>query len=105
MTIKIGWQKYRISFQRVVKAEDDQTLYGHQLGSAGVLKISTVYGNPRAKSCLIHEIIHAIDEQYVIGLKEEQTEALANGIMAAIVDNKEQTKDFIEWCIPKSKEK
>jgi hypothetical protein len=95
--LKIGWQTYEI--QEVPELEEDGTpLYGVHSSSRNLIQISQKEcDESRKRSCLIHEVLHAIDEQYCIRIKESQVEALANGITTVMIDNKDQIKQFLEW--------
>ncbi|WP_270396283.1 hypothetical protein [Mediterraneibacter massiliensis] len=43
--------------------------------------------NEQKKATLVHEIVHGLDEMYMIGLKEKQVEKLGNAIYMLIRDN------------------
>lgn len=45
------------------------------------------------KAALIHELIHGLDEIYIIGLKEKQIEKLGNALYMLIRDNPEMFKE------------
>lgn len=51
-------------------------------------KRSTEFCMGHEKQVLLHELIHLVDDNLRIGLSEEQTQMLAVGLVAIMVDNK-----------------
>ena len=61
-------------------------LWGQMKGRSREILLEV--GHASIDTTLLHEIIHAIDRNMMIGLEEEQVTRLSSGLYAAIRDNK-----------------
>lgn len=89
--VKIGWKEYKILEQAPDEALIDggTICYGQVFYDRQEIYINKNYRKKHKKATLLHEVIHAIDEQYSIDLKEEQVVSLTHGLMSVLKDNPE----------------
>lgn len=89
--VKIGWKEYKILEQPPDEALIDggTICYGQVFYDRQEIYINKNYRKKHRKATLLHEVIHAIDEQYSIDLKEEQVVSLTHGLMSVLKDNPE----------------
>lgn len=87
--VKIGWKEYKILEQPPDEALIDggTICYGQVFYDRQEIYINKNYRKKHRKATLLHEIIHAIDEQYSTDLKEEQVVSLTHGLMSVLKDN------------------
>lgn len=84
--VKVLYKEYGISEQ--VNLHDEKgELFGqiHYLLQEIVLNADAT--EEQKKATLVHEIVHALDEMYGIGLKEKQVEKLGNAVYMLQKDN------------------
>ena len=86
-SIKIGWKNYKIVYTDEELYEDGEKILGSVNCDAAKIIIETRHGEDSSKVTLIHEVIHAMDDMYNVGLEEWQVEALSNAIYTTIKDN------------------
>lgn len=67
--------------------EGADELYGRIHFLQQQIELNAEISEEQKKSTLIHEIIHALDEMYIIGLEETQVEKLGNAVYMFIRDN------------------
>ena len=85
--IKIG------AFDYKVIEKDDVNIDGVlKLGTFDytnqTIEIKTGLTKDRKRQTLLHEIIHCIDDEYIVGLEEDQIERLTSGLLQVFRDNK-----------------
>jgi hypothetical protein len=69
-------------------AEIDESDYGEYSHGEGVVRINgEAQWAHETMDTLLHEFIHAIDENMQIGLKEKQVARLGTGLLALLRDN------------------
>ena len=84
--VKVLYKNYKVIEQENIH-DGASDLYGQVLYFSEEILINKDASDPIKKASLIHEIIHALDEMYCIGLKEKQVEKLGNAIYMVIEDN------------------
>lgn len=89
-SLRILGKKYAIHF--VEKVNDKEDLLGICDDQKQEIKIALYQPKDAMKDTLLHEIIHAVDYQMQLGLKERQVHCLAAGIVAVFLDNPEFTE-------------
>ena len=86
--IKVLYKNYKIRQVENLHSDDGE-LYGQVRYLDEVIDLSVAASEDQKKCTLVHEIIHAIDETYCIGLKEKQVEKLGVALYMLILDNEE----------------
>ena len=78
-TVKIGYKDYAVE---IVPQLDDGTneLYGECAYDIEKIRLCARYPVNQQKCTLIHELIHALDDMYHVGLSEKQTIRLGKGL-------------------------
>lgn len=84
--VKVLYKNYKVIEKENIH-DVDSDLYGQVLYLSEEILINKDASDPIKEATLIHEIIHALDEMYCIGLKEKQVEKLGNAIYMVIEDN------------------
>lgn len=84
--VKILYKEYGVS-EQVNLHDENGELFGqiHYLPQTIILNADAT--EEQRKATLVHEIIHAMDEMYGIGLKEKQVEKLGNALYMLHKDN------------------
>lgn len=88
--IKIGWKEYDIDIYESELSDEnnkDVEIFGDMNPKTGKIRLTNKYGQETLESTLIHEVLHAIDDMYGVGLTENAVEALGNGIYTVLKDN------------------
>lgn len=90
--VKIGYKDYAV---KTIGQLDDgvRELYGSVDYDNELIRLCNRYSVNQQKCALIHEIIHAIDDMYHIGLSEKQVVKFAKGLYQVIKDNPEMLKE------------
>jgi hypothetical protein len=88
--LKILGKKYALRF--VEKVNDKEDLMGLCNDAQQDIQVSLHQPKDALKDTILHEIIHAVDYQMQLGLKERQVHGMAAGLVAVFLDNPE----FIE---------
>lgn len=94
MKLKIAGRKFSVKFQRPRNMGQNFPQAGRVVCDLQKIWIDKTNAKGRQREVLLHEIIHAVDFLCAAGLSENQTHALASGIMAVLVDNP-KAADFI----------
>ena len=86
--IKVLYKEYTVE-ETANLHDNGGDLYGqiHYLPEKFFLNVDA--SEEQKKSTLLHELIHALDEMYGIGLKEKQVEKLGNAFYMLQKDNPE----------------
>ncbi len=69
------------------RENEERSLFGHIDYATRRIEIATKYGPEQAEASFIHEIIHAIDDLFALGLEERQVDCLAKGFYMILQDN------------------
>lgn len=85
--IKIIGKTY--SIESVPEMDDD---CGACYDSKQLIKISEDIPHELSQDTLLHEVMHAVDFQMHLGMKERQVSAMAAGLMAVFKENPEFVK-------------
>lgn len=90
--VKILFKTYDVQQEKNLH-DMEGDLYGqiHYLPERIILNEDST--EEQKKATLIHELIHGLDEAYIIGLKEKQVEKLGNALYMLIRDNPEMFKE------------
>lgn len=86
--VKILYKEYEIEQQKNIHNEGGD-LYGQIQYLSEKILLNADSSEEQKKATLIHEIIHALDDMYNIGLKEKDIEKLGNAVYMLIRDNPE----------------
>jgi hypothetical protein len=95
--LKILGKTYALRFVDRVELEGGdpkETLMGLCSDGKQDIQVSIHQPPDALKDTLLHEIIHAIDYQMQLGLKERQVHCLASGLVAVFLDNPEFTQSW-----------
>ena len=85
--VKVAFKEFDV--KKVENLDDGKnTLYGQILYMEEEIKINTQAKEEAQKEAFLHELIHAIDDVYMIGLKEKQVERIATGLHLVMEQNK-----------------
>lgn len=90
--VKILFKTYDVQQEKNLH-DMEGDLYGqiHYLPERIILNEDST--EEQKKATLIHELIHGLDEAYIIGLKEKQVEKLGNALYMLIRNNPEMFKE------------
>jgi Zn-dependent peptidase ImmA (M78 family) len=86
--VRVLFKEYTIEEQINLHDEEGE-LYGQIDFLQEKILLNAEASEEAKKATLIHEIVHALDEMYKIGLEEEQVEKLGNALYMLYRDNKE----------------
>ena len=86
--VRVLFKEYTIEEQINLHDEEGE-LYGQIDFLQEKILLNAEASEEAKKATLIHEIVHALDEMYKIGLEEEQVEKLGNALYMLSRDNKE----------------
>jgi hypothetical protein len=90
--LKIIGKTYALRFVDTVDEKED--LLGLCQDGKQDIQVSIHQPPDALKDTILHEIIHAIDYQMQLGLKERQVHGIAAGIVAVFLDNPEFTQSW-----------
>ena len=96
--IKIGHLKYEVIHEDRPVA-DNQLCRGTISWRDLEIALDTTLKPPVLLQTLLHEVTHAIDDQYNLGLTENQIDNLASGWAQVLIDNPEIMMKFINPCL------
>lgn len=94
-TIRILGKTYGLRFVDKVEMEGGdpkESLMGLCTNDKQDIQVSVHQPQDALKDTILHEIIHAVDYQMQLGLKERQVHGMASGLVAVFLDNPEFTK-------------
>jgi hypothetical protein len=98
MEIKVGYKLYRVLEVKEDEMKDGED--GEYIGTCDFkemdIKINASYPDFTKRACLIHELLHALDDMYFIELTEKQVTTLANAMYTAITDNPNLISKILE---------
>lgn len=86
MTLKVGPTRYQVFHARLMGGDDPSAMGECDYKRSRIL-LNTDYEASQRRTTLFHEAIHAVDQVYGIGLREEQVRALEVGLLNLIDDN------------------
>ena len=84
-TIKIATHSYNVSFRPHLRT--DEKLDGFANHRTGELALEPEQPDSQKGVTLIHESIHIIQKIYEVGIDENDTERLAQGLMELLANN------------------
>jgi hypothetical protein len=98
--LKVGGYVYNVAQVRELLPSDDDLINDtHPTGEIEYanhsIRIAGDACEQHRESALLHEAIHAIEEQFRTGLTEAQVSALEHGLYQVLVDNPKFTQMFI----------
>lgn len=85
-SVKIGPKVFRVERPEVV-VDGASSLWGQCDHSECWIKVANKLADEQAVATLLHEVIHELDVQYDLGLKESQVRRLAYGLLSFLKDN------------------
>ncbi|MDF2805021.1 MAG: hypothetical protein K0S61_4926 [Anaerocolumna sp.] len=86
-SVKIGFKDYKINKVDGDVIDGTAVCYGNIKFDDGIINIANKYSTDQVNCTLFHEVIHGIDDNFDIGLSEEQTQKLGKGLYGFIKDN------------------
>lgn len=86
-----GFGSFRVGCFRIpVIMEDLKTEFGFYDGVPSPrIRVDSSLGEFQTCLTVLHELLHAIDDQYAVGLTERQVRVLETGLAQVIMDNRE----------------
>ncbi len=85
--IKIVGKRFRVQYLPEVTNDAGEPCYGTSDVTKQLILIEDGMPHERERDTLLHECIHAIDDQLNMGLDEDQVARLATTILALLLDN------------------
>ena len=95
-TVRVIGKTFAIEY---VEAVDDEGNSGEHRRDDQLIKIKLKQHPETLRETLLHEVIHAIDEQLDLGMKEQQVHRLAIGLFQVLRENGDFVR-FITASIP-----
>lgn len=92
-TVRVVGKTYTVNF---VEKIDEKDSCGEQERDAQQIKIKINQHHESARETLLHEVIHAVEEQLSLGLKEKQVHCLAIGMFQVLNENPDLVKYLLE---------
>ena len=96
MKIKILGRKFKLKFQKPKNLGQNGTSAGRIVNDLQRIWIDKTNALGRQREVLLHEIIHAVDFFGALEISENQTMALANGLLAVLRDNPQVAKFILK---------
>ena len=86
--VKVLYKNYQVKqVENLHNGAND--LYGQIDYNSETISLRSDSSEEQKRATLVHEMVHALDEIFIIGLKEKQVEKLGNALYALIRDNPE----------------
>ena len=82
-SVRVGAVRYKILAS---KEPDGNARFAETNHVECEIRIAPTATRGHLPSTLLHEIIHAVSDQYGVGLKESQVKQVANGLAQALID-------------------
>lgn len=86
--VKILYKEYSVEEQENLHDAEGE-LYGQVQYLPQKILLNADSSDEQKQATLVHEVVHAMDEMYAIGLKEKQVEKLGNAFYMLLRDNPE----------------
>lgn len=83
-SIQVLGKTYAVEF---VDKVDDKDSFGEHEMSTQKIKIKNEQHHESSRETLLHEVIHAVEEQLDLGMKEKQVHGLAVGLFQVLREN------------------
>ncbi len=99
--LKVGSTLYDVNFVKKLKNERNDELYGHIDYCELNIDVCNKYPLLRQLQTILHETIHAIDDELGNDRTEKETNQLSNALYAFIIDN----PIYIQMILDYQKEK
>lgn len=85
-TVKILYRTYRVEEEENIH-EGEYDLFGKVTYLPPVITLNAKMEKEQKENTFLHEVIHALDDAYVIGLSEKQVERLGSALYVFARDN------------------
>ena len=85
--LKIGPYDYRIEFASDIRNDDDERCAGMCIYERQLIRLDNDMSQQAIESALLHEVLHALDDMFRIGLTEHQVSVLAPALLMVLRDN------------------
>lgn len=89
--VKVGPFTYRVVWYDQLRSDEVEKLFGQCITNGQPhdheIRIERGHTDERTTEVFLHEVIHAIDYYMRIGLDEDQTLRLGNGLAAVLMDH------------------
>ena len=96
-TVRVIGKTFAIEY---VEAVDDEGNSGEHRRDDQLIKIKLKQHPETLRETLLHEVIHAVEEQLDLGMKERQVHSLAIGLFQVLREN----RDLVEFITAAVKE-
>lgn len=93
--LRILFKEYTVKRADNMRNEKGNMLYGEVDYVAQTITLNSAASEEQSKSTVLHEVVHALDELYIIGLKEKQVEKLGVALYMFIRDNPEMFREEV----------
>jgi hypothetical protein len=93
--IKVGAYSYTVEHVTRLCSADHQRLNGEHDPRVFVIRIDGGIPAQRERVVLLHELIHAIEDERTMNLTEEQVNQLAHALANLLLDNPDLTRLFL----------
>ena len=93
--LRILFKEYDVKYADGMRNEKGDMLYGEVDYVKQTVTLNSAASDEQAKSTVLHEVIHALDELYIIGLKEKQVEKLGVAFYMFIRDNPDMFREEV----------
>lgn len=87
MKIRIAGREFKVKFQKSLHMGRLSDIAGRVVVDYQKIWVDQDNARGRQQEVLLHEVIHAVDFNAGLKLTEEATTALANGLLAVMLDN------------------
>lgn len=96
-TVRVIGKTFAIEY---VDKVDDEDSAGEHRRDAQLIKVRVGQHPETLRETLLHEVIHAVEEQLDLGMKERQVHSLAIGLFQVLREN----RDLVEFITAAVKE-
>lgn len=93
--LHILFKEYTVKRADNMRNEKGNMLYGEVDYVTQTITLNSAASEEQSKSTVLHEVVHALDELYIIGLKEKQVEKLGVALYMFIRDNPEMFREEV----------
>lgn len=94
--VKVGYVTYPVKWSSEVIDDDGNKLYGHvRFLPQEEITVWKGASSLRQQESLLHEIIHVVDNNLELGLRERQVKLLSEGLFGVFKDN----PGLVKWLV------